>query len=465
MPDFTRTVPYCFPRRSLLAGAIGLFPLAHFRAASLLRSNDFGAKGDGITVNTRAIQSAIDKAAESGGTVVFNPGVYLTGALFLKSGMRLEVDEGVTIRGVQDLSAYPEMPTRVAGIEMVWPAALINVYQQSGVGISGKGVIDGDGKVWWDRYWRLRKEYDSKGLRWAADYDSKRVRLIQFYQSSGIHLQGLRLERSGFWTVHLCYSRKIHVDGITIRNNIDGHGPSTDGIDIDSSSDVLVEHCDIDCNDDALCLKAGRDADGLRVNRPTENVVIRNCTIRGGAAGVTAGSETSGGIRNVKVSGLHVLAKVPHGVYFKSAKTRGGTVSNIDIADLRLEGVAVPIGVTMNWNPSYSYAQLPSGMTKVPDYWKVLTAPVPPEKGLPHFRDVRISSLWATGAKRAIEVNGYSEDPIQNFRLDRLNIHAKTAGRIADAENWTFSHTEIKAEDGSVVSLVNCKNIKGLPQK
>jgi len=110
----------------------------------------FGARGDGKSVDTVAIQKAIDAAAKSGGTVVFKPGVYLTGSLFLKSGMNMRVDEGVEIRGVQDLAAYPVMPTRVAGIEMKWPAALINVYEQSNVKISGKGTIDGDGKIWWD---------------------------------------------------------------------------------------------------------------------------------------------------------------------------------------------------------------------------------------------------------------------------------------------------------------------------
>src|ERR1022692_1322865 len=100
---------------------------------------------------------------------------------------------------------------------MKWPAALINVYEQSGVKISGTGAIDGDGKIWW-----------------AADYDCKRPRLIQIYKSSHVDLQGLQLKRSGFWTVHICYSQKVTVDGVTIRNNIDGKGPSTDGIDIDS---------------------------------------------------------------------------------------------------------------------------------------------------------------------------------------------------------------------------------------
>jgi polygalacturonase len=122
---------------------------------------------------------------------------------------------------------------------------------------------------------------------------------------------------------------------------------------------VLVEHCDIDCNDDAICLKAGRDADGLRVNRPSEKIVIRDNTVRGGAAGITIGSETSGGIRDVEAYLIHVPRPVPAGILFKSASTRGGTIETIAIHDVDMQGVATPISVTLNWNPSYSYAKMP----------------------------------------------------------------------------------------------------------
>ena len=207
----------------------------------------YGARPDGQTVNTSFLQAAIDAAAAAKGTVVFEPGVYLTGALFLKSGVELRVDAGVELRGVRDLAAYPVMPTRVAGIEMAWPAALINVYEETGVKITGKGVIDGDGSIWWDKYWKMRREeYEPKGLRWAVDYDCRRPRLIQVYKSTDVVIEGLTLKRAGFWTVHICYSRTVTADGLVIRNNIGGRGPSTDGVDVDSSSNVRVTHCDIE---------------------------------------------------------------------------------------------------------------------------------------------------------------------------------------------------------------------------
>ena len=444
--------------------AVLLAPFPAFAAQGAeFRVSDYGAKGDGKTVDTAAIQRTIDAAAKSGGTIVLPPGTYLSGALFLKSGTNLRLDEGVVIRGVQDLAGYPILQTRVAGIEMKWPAALINVYEQSGVRISGKGAVDGDGKIWWDAYWKLRRDdYEPRGLRWAADYDCQRPRLIQIYKSNNVDLQGLQLQRSGFWTVHICFSQKVTVDGVTIRNNIGGKGPSTDGIDIDSSSDVLVEHCDIECNDDALCLKAGRDADGLRVNRPSEKIVIRDNTVRGGAAGVTFGSETSGSIRDVQAYRIHVLAGVSNGVLFKSASTRGGTVENIDIHDMDIQGVATAIGVTLNWNPSYSYATLPAGMKDIPDYWKVLLTPVTPERGLPHIRNVRISGIRATGVERAFAVSSYEASPLQDFTFRDVDIAARVAGSIQNADGWKFVNAKVTALDGSKVTVKDSRNVSGL---
>ncbi len=389
-PDFNPSQPDPVASFDLPATPI---PIRTFLA------NDYGAAGDGKTLDTASLQKAIDAAAAVGGTVTLKPGTYLTGSLFLKSGVTLDVPEGATIIGSEKLEDYPMLPTRIAGIEMTWPAALINVRDQQNVTITGKGTIDGDGPVWWKSYWDLRTLYTPKGLRWASDYDARRPRLILFQNSSSVQLGGgILLKRSGFWTVQILYSHDVHVDGVTIRNNEGGRGPSTDGIDIDSSQKVLVAHADIEANDDALCLKAGRDSDGLRVNRPTEDIVIRDSIVRDGAAAITIGSETSGGFRNIEVYNITALNHVPSGVLFKSAHTRGGSARDIRIHDLTLQGVAVPIRITMNWNPSYSYATLPAGVLGFPPYWVTIATPVPVQKGLPHFSDVHIWNIKATGA-------------------------------------------------------------------
>jgi len=425
-------------------------PATPIPVKKLFAVNEYGAKGDGSTLDTASIQKTIDRAAIAGGTVTFEPGIYLSGSLFLKSGVTLLVPEGATILGSERIEDYPELPTRIAGIEMTWPAALINVRDQQGVTITGMGTIDGDGPPWWKSYWDLRATYEPRGLRWAADYDARRPRLILIQNSSQVQVGGgIELKRSGFWTLQILYSHNIQVDGVIIRNNEGGKGPSTDGIDIDSSRGVLVEHADIDVNDDALCLKAGRDADGLRVNRPTEDIVIRDSIVRRGAAAITFGSETSGGFHNIEAYNITALSGVPSGVLFKSARTRGGHASDIRIHDLTLDGVAVPIHITMNWNPTYSYATLPPDIKNVPTYYKVLAMPVSPQQGLPHFRNVHIWNIKATGATTAFNVSAYANAPLEHFRFDHLDIDAKSAGSIANAKNWSITDSTIRTADGS----------------
>jgi polygalacturonase len=427
-----------------------------FAAPKTYLANAYGATGDGKTLETVSVQKAIDAAAVKGGIVSFKSGTYLTGSLFLKSGVTLDVPTGATLIGSQKAEDYPILPTRIAGIEMSWPAALVNVRDQHGVTITGAGTIDGDGPIWWKSYWDLRATYEPKGLRWASDYDARRPRLMLIQNSDHITVGGgIHLRRAGFWTLQILYSHNIHVDGVEIRNNEGGKGPSTDGIDIDSSHDILVEHADIDVNDDALCLKAGRDSDGLRVNRPTENVVLRDSIIRTGAAAVTIGSETSGGFRNIEAYNITALSGVPNGVLFKSARVRGGWAKDIRIHDLKLEGVAIPIRINMNWNPSYSYAEIPANIPNPPDYWKAIAAHVPEEKGLPHFSDVHIWNIRATGAKTAILVSAYPKATLDDFKLDHISIEAQTAGSISDAHNWQMSDIDIRTADGTKVKFAD----------
>jgi polygalacturonase len=452
--------------KGLLVLALALFtPLANAAPKSIF-VNDFGAKGDGTTLDTAAIQKAIDTAAPLRETVSFKPGTYLTGAIFLQSGVTVEVPDGVTLTGSQNIADYPEHATRIAGIEMSWPTALINIRDAHDVTLTGKGIIDGNGSVWWKVYTTLRASYEPKGLRWASDYDAKRVRLSLVQNSSNVHIGGgLTFKRSGFWTMQILYSHDVVIDGVTIRNNEDGHGPSTDGIDIDSSRLVDVSHADIDVNDDALCLKSGRDSDGLRVNRPTEDIKVHDSIIRHGAAAITIGSETSGGFHNIEAWNLTAEAGVSNGVLFKSAHTRGGTATDIRVHDLTLTGVATPIAMTMNWNPAYSYAVLPPGTDPktMPPYWVPLTTPVPEAQGRPHFSRVHIWNIKATGARRAFSVAAYPDAPLTDFKIENIDIQAANAGTIADAKDWTLSNIKLTTTDNSFVKVTDSTDVTGLP--
>jgi polygalacturonase len=423
---------------------------------------DYGAVNDGKTLNTKAIQAAIDAcAANGGGMVKFDPGVYLTGSIFIKKGVNLRIDEGVEIRGSQDISDYPEIDTRVAGIEMKWPAALINVIGQDNAAVTGEGTVHAQGKPFWDKYWTMRKKYEKKGLRWIVDYDCRRPRTLLVAKSSNVTLKGITLKQAGFWTVHILYSKYITVDGLVIRNNVDGSGPSTDGIDIDSSSYILVENCDIDCNDDNFCLKAGRDADGLRVNRPTEYVVIRNCISRAGGGLITCGSETSGSIRHVLAYNLKAKG-TGIGIRFKSAKTRGGTVEDIQIRNVEMDGVGTVLNVSMDWNPSYSYSTLPEGYKyeTLPPHWKTMLKKVePPELGIPEVKNVNLSQITVRGARRAISASGMKESIVKDFHFSDVAIEANSAGQISYAQGWKFENVSIKAKDNSKLHLKDCTDM------
>jgi hypothetical protein len=430
-------------------------------AKRIFSANSFGAVSDGVFDSTRAIQRAIDSCAKAGGGIVtFEPGSYVTGSLFLKSDVQLRIDAPVTLLGSQDEAAYPLIWTRVAGIEMRWPAALINVNDQKNVKLSGGGTIDGRGEKWWDKYWKLRSDYEPRGLRWASDYDAERVRLMVIWKSADVTVENLSLKRAGFWTMQVVYSDYVTVSGIKISEN---KGPSTDGVDIDSSSHVLVEHCDIDNNDDDICLKAGRDADGLRVNRPTEYIVIRNNITRHGGGILSFGSETSGGIRKV-VAYQNQGIGTTEGIRFKSAKTRGGYVEDVLIRDIRMKDVPLPFTFTLDWNPSYSYATIPKGITNIPPQWKVLSTPVtPPERGLCEFRNITIENVQVVGALRIFSVSGLVEKPIANVRWVNVTAEGNEAGSIEHARNWTMKNVKLQTADGEAVKLSDCQ-IVGAPE-
>lgn len=427
---------------------------------------EYGAVADGETRATGAIQDAIDDAAEAGGGVVVLPeGTFLSGALFVASNVEFRIEESATLLAVQDDDAYPNRQTRVAGIEMEWPAALLNVYEEENVRVTGEGTIDGNGEYWWSKFNDMRGDYEERGLRWAVDYDCERVRPVVAYESEDVLFSDFTVQRQGFWAVTMTYCDRVHVDGLTVRGNVGGYGPSTDGINTDSSRNVLVENCDIDGNDDCLCIKAGRDADGLRVGRPTENVVYRDCVTREGGGLVTIGSETAGGVRNLEVYNI-TGEGTNTGIRFKSAKVRGGVVENVTFRDLKMDGVRTVFEWNLDWHPDYSYPTIPEDVpeSEYEPHWETMTTPVdPPESGVPEFRDVTVAGVTATNTgKDAFFANAYPEQPIHDVRFESVDVEAPDAGSIAHAADWTMEDVVVRTDDGEQVETEDCENV-GLP--
>jgi polygalacturonase len=412
------------------------------------------AKTDTTKVITKNIQAAIDACAKAGGGIVsFKPGTYVSGSIFLKNNVHLKIDKGVLILGSQNFDDYPEMQTRIAGIETSWPAALINVIDAKNVAVTGAGIVNARGKFCWDKYWAMRKDYDTKGLRWIVDYDAKRVRTFLVQNSSDITLKGLTFKNAGFWTVQLLYSTRLTVDGVVIKNNEDGSGPSTDGIDVDSSTWVLIENCDIDCNDDNFCLKAGRDWDGLRVNRPTEYVVIRKCIARRGAGLVTLGSETSGSIRNILATDLEAR-HTDNGLRIKSATIRGGVIENIYFINSVLDSTKNIFQFNLNWYPAYSYSELPKGYNydSIPQHWKaMLTKVEPASKGIPTARNIFVNNIKATNSNKVFEVAGLEQSPLENFNFSNCVVTASSIGTLDFTEGFNFNNFKMSVTKKNIV--------------
>lgn len=417
----------------------------------ILYSSDYQIESDGSMDVTKKLQKFLDDAGTLQGKAVITKGIYLTGSLFLRSNMELHLEEGAVLLGSREETAYPFMQTRAAGIEMEWMGALLNAIDCENLVISGKGTLDGQGEIWWEKFWGkdrkggMCKEYAEKGLRWAADYDCVRPRLLQLRNCKNVVCRDFHLTRSGFWNFHVCYCQDVHISGVRITN---AQGPSTDGIDIDSSRNVLVEKCDISCNDDNIVIKAGMNADGMRVNRICEKVEVRDCILREGM-GLAFGSDMAGGIDDIYLHDMQFIG-TDNGVYVKSAKIRGGFLDHIRVENLKMVNVGYTINLNTNWFPDFSYPEIPEDYQgEIPDRWKLLTERVPEGKGMPKVKSMRIRNLTSdyeadySGKSVAFFVQAYDENPIENIEIEDARICAKEFGKISQVKNMSMKNVEI----------------------
>jgi alpha-L-rhamnosidase len=248
--------------------------------------------GDGKTLNTRAIQQAIDDCAAAGGTVVIPKGVFVSGSLFLKPGVDLDLLDGGVLKGSTDIKDYPEGRTRVEGHSVTWPAALLNGDRVDHLRITGPGTLDGSGPTFWAEFLRRRQvDHGTTNLSVA------RPRMAFIQNSADVGVSGVAFINSGFWNLHLYRCHDVTVDHCQFRSpfGVTGRAPSTDGIDVDSSRDVTIANSTFAVGDDCIALKgskgpfAMRDAD----SPPVERIHIHDCTFESGGGIVTAGSEAT----------------------------------------------------------------------------------------------------------------------------------------------------------------------------
>ena len=294
---------------------------------------------------SEAIRAAIAAChAAGGGRVVIPPGEWLTGAVHLLSNVNLHVSEGATLKFSVNPADYPIVFTRWEGMEVMNYSALIYAFEQENIAVTGKGTLDGqaDRDTWWawnnkekppvkqkaarDRLITMAETGVPVAQRVFGEGGFLRPNFIQPYRCKNILIEDVTIIRSPMWEIHPVLSRNITVRGVRIHS----YGPNNDGFDPESSRDILVEKCTFETGDDCIAIKSGRNNDGRRLNVPSENIVIRGCTMKDGHGGVVLGSEISGSVRNVFIENCTMDSpNLDRALRFKSNAQRGGTLENV----------------------------------------------------------------------------------------------------------------------------------------
>lgn len=422
---------------------------------------NYGAHNDGSAPSTEAFRAAIQAAKKAGGGTVYVPaGSYVTGPIEMVSNLTLYFDAGATVRFPAEM--LPFTPGRQQGIETLTPVPLIGGHDLENVTVEGRGILTSPNDEWMKLHVRMKATGSDPGSANGANWErmlndlnakkpiSKeedeaaaselRPSFIRFMNSKNILVDGLHFVGSPMWTVHLLYSENAVIENLIIETY---PGVHTDGIVVDSSRFVKLLNDYIDTGDDGIVIKSGKDADGLRVNRPTEDVAITNCTVHHAHGAVTIGSETSGSVRNIVASNMTVL-DTQNGVRIKSARGRGGVVEDVSFDNWTMENVGEAITVT-------NYYMM-EGETR--------TSEEPVSNRTPVFRNISVSNMVVNGAKVLIDVEGLPEMPISNLHISNIIGTGKT-GMIGNYTDGLELHdVQLNAQKGPAFQVENSTNLE-----
>jgi len=402
----------------------------------------FGAKPDGVTEATEAFRKAIAECAgKGGGRVVVPPGEFLTGAIHLKSGVNLHVQKGATVRFSTDPSRYlPVVKTRFEGIEYMGYSPLIYAFGQENIAITGEGTLDGQASDanWW--FWKGRsapmagtqRADRDKLFQQAEDgvpVDQRvygaghflRPTFIEPYESRNVLIEGVTIKNAPFWVIHPTLSSNVTIRGVTVIS----HGPNNDGANPESSTDVLIENSTFDTGDDCIAIKSGRNADGRRVNKPSERIVVRNSTMRAGHGGVTIGSEVSGSVRDVFAKKLVMSSPdLERGIRFKTNARRGGVIENVFVRDIEIGEVGSAIDIDLLYEEG--------------------------AKGefMPTVRNVRIERMTVKKATYAFFVRGLQGAPVRGLSVLDSSFSGVARGTLIQGlEDLVLRNVSIEPAD------------------
>ena len=413
-------------RIGLLSVILGtaLFATPAFAAAG--RNCDpaqFGARADGKTKDTKAIQAAIDDcAAKGGGTVTLTRGTYVSAPLILKSNVTLDVAAGATLLGSPDHDDYRE----VTVFQAPGRQALITAVNAHDIAITGKGTIDGNGASWW---------FDAKGNRVSGVMGEIvfRPRLIVFDHSRHIRMTDVTVQNSPSWQIIPYYS-----DDVTMRNIkvlAPSNSPNTDAIDPFSSSNVVIDHVTADVGDDNVAIKSGK-INSPGPDSPSRNITITDCIFLHGH-GLSVGSELAGGAQNIRAERIQFKG-TDQGIRIKSNRDRGHDVSHLFFKDITMEGVKTAILIS----EYYPSVEPPAD-----------NRPQPIGRLTPFFHDFHIENVTATGARVSAVVFGLPESPVKNLTMKNVHLSGVKGLTISDAQGVVLEDVKVTAEQGKAIDI------------
>lgn len=389
--------------------------------------------------NTAAIHAAIEAAAAAGGgRVVVPAGDWLTGPVHLMSNIELHIAEGAVLHFSKDLEDYlPVVLQRHEGVEALNYSPLIYAFELENVAVTGSGRLNGNGDHWWawyrqfgahDRVAAAKQPLSRRHFGKGAGKEGMRPNFMVFWKCRNVLVEGVTLDDTPMWNVHLIYTENAIVRDVTI-NSL--RAPNGDGVVVDSSRNVLVEYNHFETGDDAVVIKSGINEDGLAINIPTENVVVRYFTaadVRTGSGGVVFGSETSGGIRNVYVHDAF-FDESDRGIRFKTERGRGNVTENIYVRNIRMKNIRME---AINFNSFYSGPRR--------------TGPSP------LMRNIFISDIDIDGVPNGISLIGLPEKWLENVVLENVSVrNAKRGARFNQVKNLQLRNVSIESEETAMV--------------